>query len=170
MSLQMTASLKNALRELYYKEYCDQMGWTYISMKDVDIKGNTLIFNSGTRKISVMLTDKIIPEINEISRSINGNFLFDYLACKVGPISKYDGPMLADPAALCWLKTGKNVFSNDQMDALGRVKLKVARFRIKNVLAAPAELEIKWELKSGEKWLDELDDLKDQAESDDDYF
>jgi len=29
---------------------------------------------------------------------------------------------------------------------------------------------MKWEIKSGKEWLDELDDLRDQAESDDDYF
>lgn len=46
----------------------------------------------------------------------------------------------------------------------------MAIFRIQDVLAPPAKIEMKWEIKSGKEWLDELDDLRDQAESDDDYF
>jgi hypothetical protein len=170
MSLEITPSLKSALGELYYKEGCDQKGWAYTSLKDINIKGNILIFNKGAHRISIKLMDKIIPEIKDISRSVDGNFLFDYLACKVGQHGKYDDGMLANPAALCWVKIGKGIFSNDQIDALGRIKLPLAIFLIRNLLAAPAKVEMKWDIRSGGEWLDELDDIRDQAESDDDYY
>ncbi len=172
MSLEITPSLKDALRELYYKEGCDQKGWAYIALKDIDIKGNVLVFNKGVHhRISIKLMDKIVPEVREISsRSVNGNFLFDYLACKVGQQSKYEDAMLANPAALCWIKTRDGAFSSDQIDVLHRIKLPLAVFRIKDVLAPPAKVEMKWDIRSGEEWLDELDDLRDQTESDDEYF
>jgi hypothetical protein len=34
----------------------------------------------------------------------------------------------------------------------------------------PGKIEIKWEMKSGQEWLDELEDQRDQTESDDDYL
>jgi len=170
MGLEITPSLKDALRELYYKEGCDQKGWAYIALKDIDIKGNTLVFNKGVHRISIKLMDKIVPEVKEISRSVNGNFLFDYLACKTGQHSKYGDVMLANPDALCWVKIGNGAFSSDQIDVLDRIKLPLVVFRIKDVLAPPAKVEMRWDIRSGDEWLDELDDLRDQAESDDEYF
>jgi hypothetical protein len=171
MSLEMTPSLKGALGELYYKEGCDQKGWSYVSLKDIDIKDNVLVFNKGARKISLKLMDKIVPEVKEISRPINGNFVFDYLSCKVSQQGRYEEDvMLANPAALCWVKIGKGVFSSDQIDALDRIKIPLAVFHIRDVLVQPAKVEMKWDIRSGEEWLVELDDLRDQAESDDDYF
>ncbi len=174
LSLELTPSLKAALAELYYKEGFDQQGWAYVSLKDICISDNNiLMFNKGPHRISIRLMDKIVPEIKEISsrQANDGNSsVFDYLACKVGQQEKYEGVMLANPAALCWVKVGKRTFSSEQIDALGLIKLPLAVFRIRNVLVQPGNIEMKWEMKSGEEWLDELEDQRDQAESDDDYL
>ena len=170
MGLEITPPLKAALGELYYNEGCDQNGWAYVSLENIyNSKDNVLAFSKGARKISIRLMDGIMPEVKETSRPVEGGFVFDYLACKVGQ-GKHGGTMLANPTALCWVKIGKGAFSEGQIEALGRIKIPLAVFRIKDVLAPPAEIEIKWEIKSGKEWLDELDDLSDQAESDDDYF
>jgi hypothetical protein len=169
--LEVTPSLKAALGELYYREGCDQQGWAYVPLKEISsIKDNVLVFSKGACKISIRLMDKIVPEVREISKPVHGSFVFDYLACKLGQQVKYEGLVLANPAALCWVKIGKGAFSEDQIEALGRIKIPLAVFRIRDVLAQPAKVEMKWDIRSGEEWLDELDDLRDQAESDDDYF
>lgn len=170
MSLQMTPSLKTALSELYYKEACDQHGWAYVSLKDIDVNSSILSFNKGVHKISIRLMDKIIPEIKAISESVDGNFIFDYLACKVGQHAKYEGAILANPMALCWTKVQNSKFSNVQIDALSRIKLSVAIFRVKDLLAPPTRINVKWDIKSGEEWLNELDELRDQSEYDDEYY
>lgn len=170
MGLQITPSLKAALGELYYKEGFDQQGWAYVSLNDINIKDNILVFNKGVHRISIKIMDKIVPEIIEVSRPVKGNLVFDYLACKVSQQKKYEGIIFANPMALCWVKIGKSTFSNEQIDALGKIRLPVAIFRIRDLLAPPATIETKLEIRSGEEWLDELDDLRDQAESDDDYF
>lgn len=171
MSLEITPPLRAALNELYYKEGCDQNGWAYISLENIhSSKDNVMVFSKGARKISFRLMDKIMQEIRETSMPTNGGFVFDYLACRIGQQSKYDGVVLANPTALCWVKIGKAPFSDGQIDALTKIKIPLAIFRIQDVLAQPARIEMKWEIKSGKEWLDELDDLRDQAESDDDYF
>lgn len=174
LGLEITPSLKAALAELYYKECCDQQGWAYVSLRDIKIvDNNVLVFNKGSHRISIRLMYKIVPEIEETSRSLDNNgdsFVFDYLACQVGQQRKYEGVMLANPAALCWVKVGKRSFSSEQVDALERIKLHLALFRIRNLLVPPSKIEIRWEIKSGQEWLDELDDQREQAESDDDYL
>ncbi|HEU4605048.1 MAG TPA: hypothetical protein VFS46_02300 [Nitrososphaera sp.] len=171
MSMEITPPLKVALSELYYKEGCDQKGWAYISLENIhSCQDNVLAFSKGDRKIKIRLMDGIMAEVKETSRPADGGFVFEYLACKVGQRGKYDGTMLANPTALCWVKIGKGAFSDGQIDAMSRIKIPLAVFRIRDVLAPPAKIEMKWEIKSGKEWLDELDDLRDQAESDDDYF
>ena len=170
MVLEVTSSLKAALWELYFKEGCDQQGWAYVSLKDINVKDSCLIFTKGVHRICIKLMDKIVSEIKDISRPVSGNFVFDYLACNVGQQKKYESVMLVNPVALCWVKVGNNAFSDDQVDALSRVKLPVAIFRIRQVLAPPGSIDTKLEIRSADDWLDKIDDLRDQAESDDDYF
>lgn len=80
--------------------------------------------------------------------------------------------MVANPTALCWvkIKTGRGTFSDNQMDALGRIKLPLTIFYVKEVLAPPRKIGMEWDVRSGHEWLDELDDLKDQKEYDDDEY
>ena len=101
-------------------------------------------------------------EIKEFAR------MFDFLACRVGQKEKYD-VLVANPLALFWVKTARG-FTAEQLDALARVKLQVAVFQIRDVLAAPGKVETRWEVKSGKEWLDEMDEKREEAESDDEYL
>ncbi|HEY7507693.1 MAG TPA: hypothetical protein VH677_01070, partial [Nitrososphaera sp.] len=93
---------------------------------------------------------------------------FDFLACRVGQKEKYD-VIVANPLALFWVKMARG-FTAEQLDALARTRLQVAVFRIRDVLAAPGKVETKWEMKSGKEWLDEMDEKREEAESDDEYL
>jgi hypothetical protein len=177
MNLQATNSLKGALAGLYYKEGCDQNGWAYISLEDIhnNKDAGILVFRKGAHKISVKIMQSIVHEIKEISRPAGSSgFLFDYLAFKVGQKDHYgsSNSIVANPVALCWVKAGGGGggFSSGQVEALGKVKLQVAVFRIRDVLAPPRQVEIRLDIKSGEEWLDELDERREEAESDDEYF
>lgn len=177
MSLAITKSLRGSLGELYYKEDCDQKGWAYVSLEDIQFKDNTLVFKKGFHRIHVRIHEQIVREIKEISKPTNQSkenpsFVFDYLACKVGQKDRYDGVIVASPLALCWVevKTGKSAFSDSQIEAMERIKLPLAVFYIRDVLAPPRKIEIEWDIRSGQEWLDELDDQRDQAEYDDEYF
>ncbi|AIC16572.1 hypothetical protein [Nitrososphaera viennensis] len=168
MGLSVTPFLKDALMDLYFRETCDQEGWAYVSPKDISFKEkNTLAFSKGPRRIiQVKVHGQFVPEIREAAA------VFDYLACKVG--QKEHGAtavIVASPLALCWVKTrnGKN-FTDGQLDQMARIKLPLAVFRVRDVLAPPAKIETKWETKSGKEWLDEIDDKREEAESDDDYL
>ncbi len=180
MSLEMTKSLRGALGELYYKEGCDQKGWAYISLENIhnnQFKDNVLVFKKGFHRIRIKIHEQLVSEIKEIARPTNNSkenpsFVFDFLACKVNQRDKYEGVMLANPTALCWVevKTGKSGFTNNQIDALERIKIPLALFYIIDVLAPPRRIEMEWDIRTGDEWLNELDDKRDQVESDDDYL
>lgn len=173
MSLETTPSLRAALGDLYYREGCDQNGWAYISLGDINVKDGTLAFRKGSRRINVRVPAQLAAEIKEMCMPAGkAGFVFDYLACKVGQKEKYDDPVIASPLGLCWvkIKAGGSKFSDSQIDALGRIKVPLALFYVRDVLAPPRQVEIKWDTRTGKEWLDELDDLRDQAESDDEYY
>jgi hypothetical protein len=175
MSLETTPSMKAALGDLYYKEGCDQNGWAYVSLEDIhnSFKDGILVFRKGSHKINVRVPAQLAAEIKEICKpSPKSGFVFDYLACKVGQKERYDNPVIASPLGLCWvkIKAGKGRFSDAEIDTLGRIKIPLALFYIRDVLAPPRQVEIKWDTRTSGEWLDELDDLRDQAESDDEYY
>lgn len=170
MGLSVTPFLKDALADLYFRETCDQEGWAYVSPRDVSFKEkNVLVFSKGPRKIQVKVHEQIVPEIKKTAA------VFDYLACKVGQKEHEGGAagavVVASPLALCWVKTrnGRS-FTDDQLGEMGKIRLPLAVFRIRDVLVPPARIETKWETKSGKEWLDEIDDKREEAESDDDYL
>ena len=37
-------------------------------------------------------------------------------------------------------------------------------------MATPRDVEARWDIRNGGEWLDKMDDMKEQAESDDDYY
>lgn len=179
MGLEVTPALKRSLGELYYSESCDQEGWACASLESIHLGRNSplfregvIAFRKGASRINVRVPWQTIEEITEIAEPKSGDFVFDYLACKVGQKGHYDDPVVANPLALCWVKinAGRGTFSDGQVEALEKIKLDVAIFHIRDVLAPPRKIEIRWETRSGREWLDKLDDLRDQAESDDDYF
>jgi hypothetical protein len=180
MSLEMTKSLRGALGELYYKEGCDQKGWAFISLECIhnsSFKDNVLVFKKGFHRISIKIHEQLVSEIKEIAKPTNNSkespsFVFDFLACRVRQREKYEGVMLANPTELCWVevKTGKSGLTDNQVDTLGKITIPLALFYIEDVLASPRKIEIEWDIRTGDEWLDELDDRRDQAESDDDYL
>ncbi|MEO9364071.1 MAG: hypothetical protein ABI348_09240 [Nitrososphaera sp.] len=163
--LYVTPSLRDALLDLYFRETCDQEGWAYAAPADVLFTENTLAFSKGQRKVQVKVHGQLVQEIEKTAP------VFDYLACKVGN-QEEEGVVVASPLALCWVKTrnGKD-FTDGQLDAMGGgIRLPVVVFRVRDVLAPPAKLETRWEAKSGKEWLDEIDEKREEAESDDDYL
>jgi hypothetical protein len=178
MSLEVTNSLRSALGELYYKEGCDQKGWAYIPLDNIKFRDDSILpFKKGSHNINIKIMESIIPEIKEMCRPVgnsreNPGFVYDYLACKVGQRDRYDGAIVANPTALCWvkIKTGRSRFSRSQVDALEKIKLPLALFSINDVFASPRKIEVEWDIRSSEDWLNELDDLRDQTEYDDEYF
>jgi hypothetical protein len=186
MGLTITPSLKDALRDLYFRETCYQEGWAYVLSKDIAFKEkNTLSLIIGTNKIRVKIHEQIVQELETMSG------FFDYLVCKVGKgrhnhdrgshggganddnqdNKNNSAIMIANPLALCWVKTRNGTtFTEGQLEALDRIMLPLAIFRIRDVLVAPRKIETKWETKSGKDWLDKFDDERDEVESDDDYL
>jgi hypothetical protein len=171
MSLEITPSMKASLGTLYFKASLDQKGWAHVSLGDI-IGGakpgdNTIVFEKGTRRVSVKVPAQVMREIAALAASADKS-VFDYLACRVG--DRHEGTIVANPLGLCWIKVGKGAFSNSQIDALEKTGLHVAVFAIRNVLAAPGKVQVRLDIRAASEWLDEMDDLRDQAESDDDYL
>lgn len=90
----------------------------------------------------------------------------------MSPREKYEGIMVANPTALAWVqvRTWKSEFSEKEIDALERIKIPLALFYIRDILSQPQNVEVKWDIRTGDEWLDDLDDKRDQAESDDDFL
>jgi hypothetical protein len=173
MSLEMTRQLKWELAHLYYREACDQKGWAYANLKGIEVRDGAVVFAKGVHNINIRLPDQIVAEIRPVSKlESGGRPLFDYLACKVSQREKYEGVMVANPTALTWVqvKTTKGEFSEKELDALENIRIPLALFYIRDVLTQPQKIEAKWIIKTGEEWLNELDDKRDQAESDDDFL
>lgn len=167
MGLSITPSLRNALADLYFRETCDQQGWAYVLSENISFKENVLVFSNGKSKIRVKVHEQIVQEIKKSAA------VFDYLVCRVGQKEHRNTieEVFANPLALCWVKirNGRN-FTDQQLDQMDKIKLPLAVFRIRDVLVSPARIETKWETKSGKEWLDEIDDKREEAESDDDYL
>jgi hypothetical protein len=159
--VEVTPALKAALAELYFRESCDQQGFAYaLPAGIIDFKN--MAFQKGRHSISVRMHEQVAAEIRESAR------IFDYVAYRAGQKDRYE-PTVANPLALFWVKTRPG-FTNAQLDALAKTRLQVAVFKIRDVLAAPSKIETKWEIKDAKEWLDEMDERREEAESDDDYL
>lgn len=179
MSLEITGSLKESLRKLYFRASCAQRGWAYADLQDIHdnmlvLKGdNAVVFQKGEDSLQIKIMQQLVPEIVDIcqlGRAARAAPNFDYLACNVKNVKSEI--IVASPEALCWviLRTGRGIFSESQVEALSKITLPIALFQIRDVLAAPRKLETKWDIRSGSQWLDMLDEKKEQEEYDDEYF
>lgn len=160
--MEITPSLRAALAGLYFRESCDQQGLAYIPCSEINDFKDALVFRKGKHAINVRMHEQVAAEVRGFSR------VFDYLVCRIGHKDRYDA-IVANPLALFWAKTAGS-FTNEQLDAMQKVKLQVGVFRIRDALAAPGKIETKWDIKSAKEWLDEIDEKRDEAESDDDYL
>jgi len=51
-------------------------------------------------------------------------------------------------------KTGSGGFSTNQVNAMEKIKIPLAIFHIENVLDAPEDIKMGFDIKPGKKWLD----------------
>jgi hypothetical protein len=173
MSLEITKALKDALAHLYYREACDQKGWAYVAIESIDVRDNVVVFAKGPHRIGIKIPAQIVAEIHQVFKlGSKGKPVFDYLACEVSQREKYEGVMVANPTALTWVqvKPRKIEFTEREIEALEKIKIPLALFYVRDILAQPQKMEVKWDIRTGDEWLDELDDRRDQAESDDDFL
>jgi hypothetical protein len=182
--LEITPSLKASLADLYFREECFQKGWALASLanihKDSSLpsNGDNLIkFKTRDKDLSVKLMDGMIPEMKKLCQPINHagqnkDFVFSYLAYKLGRDLQYKTSIVANPTALTWVqvKPGPGSFTDLQLEALSKITLPLTLFSIRDILAPPGKMEFKWETRTGSQWLDLVDDLKEQEEYDDEYF
>jgi hypothetical protein len=178
--LQITSSVKAALAELYFKEECSQTRWAYSSLERIHKVGSArfkddgiLQFRAGVEDVDVRILHGIIPEVLEICKPAAGeSYVFSYLAYNIGRDFQRAGPVVANPAGLSWVhvKKGAGLFSDAQLDTLQKIRLPLTIFSVKDLLAAPRNLQVRWDTRSSGKWLDMLEELKEQEEYDDEYF
>jgi hypothetical protein len=135
LSLDITNALKGALGELYYKEACDQKGWAYLSVENINNGSDNgiFVFKKGFHRIRVRIPRSLHQELELVSHPTNESvenpsFVFDFLACKVGTKRKYD-EIIENPQ-LCWaeIKTGMGNFSQNQIDMLSQITLPLPYF------------------------------------------
>lgn len=146
-SVKNTDKLIGALSEAYYKEFCDQNGWAYISLEQIHdrgIKNGILKFRKGFNRIFIKIPKEIITEIEEISIPSNRNlytpsYVYDFLACYVGKCTTHN--LVVDNKEkrhFSWIevKTGLQELNSNQIKTLKKLSLRLFRFRIPYPLAA----------------------------------
>ena len=153
--LEPTPELLGSLGELYYKEYCAQHGWAYISLEQIyknRIQNGKLEFKFGFERILISIPLEIQQEIIEISKPSNGkadqpSFVYDFLACRA---YDSDNPRYLDDVTIedfRWIevKTGKSKLSENQINTAKKIKIPLIKCHIANVLAPPQEIRIFWD-------------------------
>jgi hypothetical protein len=170
VSPRITNKLKGSLGEIYYKEFCDQRGWAYTSLENIYEYMNpdwVFIFKKGFHRIKIKIPEKIRDEVSELAKPTNlsessPSFVFDFLACKVGDSKNYAGVQNCDHFAWVESKTGPGIFSGSQVNAMSKIKISLAIFKINDVLEAPENIDMGWDIKSGKEWLEELDPVDNE--------
>jgi len=154
--IRITGKLTGTLSEAYYKEFCDQHGWAYISLEQIhergDIKKDILKFKKGFHRIYVKIPKEIIPEIKEISKPSNAkifepSYVYDFLACRIGRGEKIDAIVTKQKKDFCWVevKTGYQDLTDNQIQTLKKLTIPLYRFRIPTPLVSPREVYIYWD-------------------------
>lgn len=166
----ITNALKGSLGEIYYKEYCDQRGWAYISLENLYFMKNDewiFTFKKGFNRIRVKIPQNTRVEVEAITQPTNNSvqnpsFVFDFLACRVGTRKKYFP--VNYPEELCWvlIKTGKETLTENQIFAISQITLKLAIFQIDAVLESPFEVNMNYLIKSGKEWISDFELIEKQ--------
>ena len=154
--IKITPRLIGTLSESYYKEFCDQHGWAYISLEQIHetgIKNGVLKFKKGFHRILVKVPDEIIEEIKNISKPsnssvLNPSYVYDFLACKVGQdLKEKELINVKDKKDFCWVdvKTGLNDLTINQISTLKKITIPLYRFRVPNPLISSKEVTIYWD-------------------------
>jgi len=147
-----TEKLIGSLSEVYYKEYCDQNGWAYISLEQIHergIKNGILKFRKGFDRVYVKIPKEIIPEIEEISKPANNkydpSYVYDFLACNVGKKKRFNYTLeYKKKYHFVWVevKTGNSELTSNQIQTLKKISLRLFRFRIPYPLTHPNDVDI----------------------------
>jgi len=151
--IDITPKLIGSLSETYYKEYCDQTGWAYISLEQIHergIKNGILKFRKGFDRVYVKIPEEIIPEIEEISKPTSNStygpsYVYDFLACKVGNNKKFNYTIeTRKKFHFVWVevKTGSSELTPNQIKSLKKLSLRLFRFRIPYPLGPAEEVNI----------------------------
>ena len=139
--IKITDNFIGTLSEVFYKEFCDQRDWAYVSLEQIHdkrIKNGILKFRKGFDRIYVKIPKEIIPEIEEISKPSNKSlnnpsYVYDFLSCRVGSWRKYP-PIIENKEKndFRWIevKTGYQELGRNQVQTLKKTSLKLYRFRV----------------------------------------
>jgi len=153
VKIEITKTLIGSLSETYFKEYCDQTDWAYISLEQIHenkIEDNVLKFRKGFNRILVRLPEEIIKEVEDISKPLNSSILnpsyvYDFLICKVGQTTKDSGILKKkNYKDLRWaeVKTGYSQLSKRQIRTLEKITIPLYRYRVPHSLSKSEEVEI----------------------------
>jgi len=154
--IRITGKITGTLSEAYYKEFCDQHGWAYISLEQIhergEIKKDILKFKKGFGRIYVKIPKEIIPEIKEISKPSNAkifepSYVYDFLACRIIRGDNIDAIVAKQKKDFCWVevKTGYQDLTDNQVQTLKKITIPLYRFRIPNPLVSPRDVYIYWD-------------------------
>jgi len=140
------------LSETYFKEYCDQRGWAYVSLEHIHergIKKRILKFKKGFDRIYVKIPQEIIPEIEEISKPSNNSlsepsYVYDFLTWDAGNWMKHHLIVDGKKKDFSWIevKTGLNNLNSNQIRTLEKISLPLFRARVPNPLIESSEVTV----------------------------
>jgi len=150
--IEITPGLIGNLSESYFKEYCEQRSWAYISLEQIHengIKDGVLKFKQGFNRILIKLPEELIKEVEQISRPSNSSilkptFVYDFLTCRVGQTNKDGILKVKNKRNFNWVevKTGGRELTKNQIRTLKKITIPLFRFRVPNPLLSTEEVDI----------------------------
>jgi hypothetical protein len=156
--IDITDEVSGALSETYFKQYCNQNGWAYISLEQINenkIKGNVLKFRKGFKRILVQLPEEIIKEVEQISKPSNSSILrpsyvYDFLLCRVEQTFK-DSDIIKKKnfKDFRWaeVKTGYSRLTKRQIRISKEITIPLYRYRVPNTKSTlPEKVDVYWDL------------------------
>jgi hypothetical protein len=164
ISPKITNKFKGSLGELYYKEFCDQTGWAYISLENIHEYMNpewTFTFKKGFHRIPITIPEKFRDEIKLLVKPTNQSttspsFVFDFLNCKVGTYKDYSTVKPNHIFNWAEIKTGNSPFTSSQINAMSKITIPLAIFHIVDVLEKPELVQMGYNILDGNVWLEEM--------------
>ncbi|QMU54807.1 MAG: hypothetical protein GKS07_07920 [Nitrosopumilus sp.] len=151
--IDITDRLSGSLSETYFKEYCDQQGWAYVSLEQINenkIKDNVIKFKKGFHRFFIQLPDEIIKEVERISNPsnssiLNPTYVYDFLLCKVGQTVK-DSNIIKkknfEDVRWAEVKTGYSKLTARQISTQKKITIPLYRYRVPNSKVGSDKVEI----------------------------
>ena len=169
MKIDITDRLSGSLSETYFKEFCDQQGWAYISLEQIHenkINNDLLKFRKGFKRILIHLPQEIIREVEYVSKPsnssiLNPTFVYDFLLCKLDQTHN-DSDIIKKKnfKDFRWaeIKTGYSNLTKRQISTLKKISIPLYRYRVPNSKLGSKEVEIHDDLVDSkylfDNWLD----------------